>query len=273
MATKKNSKKTKATGKKASEKKLAAGGGSADAWLAGVSAAQADVAPNMPVKTAALEADRLAQKVKPYAARLSDLPTFHATVLADLPALIDAARSGQRGWERSLVAKGTTSLLATRKDAEEWRRDAIASARFLFRKDADMVAELDRIAAGDGVADLVDDLDDLVKIVRDNAKVFASVDEPVDADEGARLADTLRGGKDDEASGSSLTTRNRAFWALDAAVTEIRDGLRFLLRKNHKKLVPLLSHYQAVRRARARKSAKSKAATKKTDGAAAATTG
>jgi hypothetical protein len=258
MATKKGKASKAKSG--SGSKKAASKAGSAAEWLASVSDDQAAEAPNMPVKTAELEAERLMTGLKPYRAKLAALKTFHPTVLVDVPVLIEQLRGSETAWERALVQRNAKSLVALRKEAEAWRHDTLETARFLLRKDPEMVIELARIAAGDGLADLVADLGDLVEVVSDHPAAFADLDEPIDTARAKKLASVLGGGKDDPATADALADRNKAFWALDAGVTEIRAGLRFLLRKQPKKLTPLLSRYEAVRRAKNRKSAKAKKA-------------
>ncbi len=228
--------------------------------LAEVSAARTATAPNKPVKIALLEAERLNAGVSKYKKVLVTLPGFRAADLTLLPELVKALEGTERSWSRTKLAQGSASLVGLRKEAEAWRRQAMAAARYLLRRDERAMLEIERIAEGEGLADLVQDLDDLAVLIEHHAATFAAMPEPLDVAEARRLSKALRKGRDDSDTMASLENRNRAFWALEDAVDEIRAALRFVLRDDPKKLAPLLSRYQADRRAKRRRAASTGAA-------------
>ena len=227
-----------------------ASGSPIDARLAKVSASDAQSPPNKPVKIALLEADRLSDSLKSYRKALAALPDFDEAALEDFPALIEALSTTERAWERARRPQGDVSLSEARKEAEAWRRDVMASTRYLARRDARAISELDRIAEGEGLNDLLMDLDDLVSFVGERTALFASVDDLPDVEGAKKLAATLRSRVDHPEAVSAHEARNRAFWALDAVVDEVRAALKYLLRGQPKKLVGLLSRYEAKKKAK-----------------------
>ena len=227
------------------------------ARLAKVSAGDAATVPNKPVKVALLEAERLEAGLKPHKKALLALPGFDASDLSELGALTAALSDAERTWDRIRIRRGEDSLTAMRKDAEAWRRDALAAGRYLLRKDKRALGELDRIAEGEGLADLVADLGELRTFIADHPQAFEALEKPIDVAAAEKLASGLGQGGDGPAASEALSARNRAYWALDSAVTEIRAGLRFLLRHEPKKLASLLSQFEAQKRARQRKAAAS----------------
>lgn len=226
--------------------------------LAAVSAAKVATSPNKPVKIAILEAERLRAGAAKYKKALLALPGFRAADLALLPDLVKELEGAERSWSRLKMTRGSASLVAFRKEAEAWKREAIATARYLLRRQPQAMLELERIVDGEGLADLVQDLDDLASLVAEHSATFAAMPAPLDVKEARKLATALRKGRDDSEAIASIEHRNRAFWALEEAVDEIRAALRFVLRADPRKLAPLLSRYEADRRAKRRRAASAK---------------
>ena len=221
--------------------------------LSSVDAAIAALAPNKPVKVALLEGERLRAGTAPHRKALLALPGFRASDLTLLPLLLKKLEGAELRWSRLRFKGGGHALTTARKNAEKWRHDAMAAARYLARYNAKDLTELDRIAAGEGLADLVQDLDDLASFVEARAETFAKLPLRIDVREAKKLAAILREGRDAAPGADALAERNRAFWALEHVTDEIRAALRFVLRDQPKKLMPLLSRYEADRRAKQRR--------------------
>ncbi|HEU4408352.1 MAG TPA: hypothetical protein VFS43_24020 [Polyangiaceae bacterium] len=205
-----------------------------------------------------LEAERLRKAAEAYAAQLKKLPGFVADHLRDLPALIEHLSDAERAWGRARFAKTQSSRGALRKEAEELRSAVMNAGRYLLRRDAAAQAELDRISEGEGLADLVQDLDDLADFVEAHAAVFA-LDRrlPEQAPERARkLADELR--QIDLDDGGSMRARNLAAAALDFVLGEVRAAARYLFADEPRVLAPFLSRYETLRSRRARARRKGK---------------
>ncbi|MCL2776576.1 MAG: hypothetical protein FWD73_01130 [Polyangiaceae bacterium] len=233
-----------------------------------IDAATVALAPNKPVKVALLEGERLRAGTAPHRKTLLALPGFREADLILLPLLLETLEGAERRWSRLRFKGGGNTLSTARKNAEKWRRDAMAAARYLARHNVKDLTELDRIAAGEGLADLVQDLDDLVNFVQARADKFGQLPIRIDVREAQKLAAVLREGRDAIPGADALAERNRAFWALENVTNEIRAALRFVLRDEPKKLMPLLSRYEADRQAKHRRATKT--ATKGSDNGAAA---
>ena len=221
--------------------------------------------PTMPVKIAILEAERLHAGAQPLRAKLARLPGFRIEELADLPALVSALTKAEQHWTRARVEKQAVSLKAVRAEAEKLRRDMMAAGRFLLRRDPAAQRELDRIAEGEGLADLIHDLHDLAEFGETHRAAWAAdATLPKDTVTRARaLAAQLTGGVDREPAIAALGRRNQIFAALQVAVEEVRAAARYVLRHDPKRLTLLLSQYAAVRQRRSRGAGKAGAAPKK----------
>jgi hypothetical protein len=214
--------------------------------------------PSLPVRVLLLEADRLRKAAHASAAQLKKLPGFIAAHLHDLPALIEHLSDTEKLWGRTRFAKTQSSRGALRKEAEELRSTIMNAGRYLLRRDATAQAELARIGEGEGLADLIQDLDDLADFVEAHASTFA-LDRrlPKKASQRARqLADELR--EADPGDGGAMRARNLAAAALDFVVGEVRAAARYLFSDEPRMLAPFLSRYDALRSSRARARRKGK---------------
>jgi hypothetical protein len=226
-----------------------------------IAAATADAKqrrPSMPVDVLLLEGAQVAKAGKAIRAKLVKLPSFQIVHLDGLPGLLDALRDAEAAWGnlRMSVAAGRGKTNA-RAQAEALRGDLLASADYLFRANREATAELARIREGEGVADLVADLQDLAGFWGRNKKVWA-VDETLDDatfKRAMQLADTLAAVEDAEAGAAAMERRNVLAGLVEAALAELRDAAAFLLRKDPRRLAPFLSRFEAVRRAQSRRKA------------------
>ncbi|MCS6898235.1 MAG: hypothetical protein RMJ98_00675 [Myxococcales bacterium] len=127
--------------------------------------------------------------------------------------------------------------------AERLKKDIIAALRYFLHQDEAVQARVDNILPGTGLADLIDDLQKLATLLRENAAALARADLPKDAATRAEeLAQTLG---HDEVVRSLVTSeesrrlqdrRNRAFWYLREAMDEIRAAGRYVFRNDPRRL-------------------------------------
>ncbi len=237
---------------------------SIDSTLAAAPAESRAFAPSIPVDVLLLEATQVAKAGKTIRAKVAKLPSFDVAHLDGLPALTAGLKDAETTWGnlRFAIAAGKNKV-AARKEAEALRADLLESASFLFRKDKAASAELARIRDGEGLADLVADLDDLVKFWGAHKKVWALDDELSDADfkRATELAAILGNAEDSEEAITAQERRNQLAWLVENSLSEVRGAAAFILRKTPRRLAPFLSRYEALRKARARRKARAEAST------------
>ena len=222
--------------------------------LAALPPESAAAAPGLPIKVALLEAERLhgaALKLRP---KLGRLPGFSVADLDGLPVLIAALGRAELAWQGARAERAAASTKGVRREAEALRRGVMVAGRFLLRRDPAAQRDLDLIAEGEGLADLVHDLDALAGLVERHRATFA-LDERLPKDSPARLrhlAAQLKRGVDSSAALDAQGERNRLASLLERTVAEVRSAARFLLADDPKRLVPVLSQYEALRKRRQR---------------------
>jgi len=151
--------------------------------------------------------------------------------------LLEAAREAQARWAAVHSPRKPEEQQALEESGATLRADVVAALRWNLRGSRLVMGALDRIVAGTGVADLVQDLVDLGELVQQQLAGFAS-DQTFDAKatvtELRELAEAIRGGlseyRTDAAMATALALRDRAWTALDDAMTDIRDAGRYAFR-------------------------------------------
>jgi len=213
------------------------------ARLAALPPEAAETLPSTAVDVLVLEAERVAKAGEKIARELAKLPGFELDDFALLGAVADELADAERAWKRARVAEAADGHKDARKEAERLRASLLAAGRYLFRKDDRALRELDAIAEGDGVADLIADLRELATFVRARSAVFAAAP-GLDGDVPARLtqlAEELALAPDRTEALEAQARRNRLVLVLEAMLKEVRAAARFLLRDKPKRLAPFLS--------------------------------
>lgn len=154
--------------------------------------------------------------------------------LEELPHRIELLDRAQKAWERQRTRTEPASLQRAREDAAQLKTDMLAAGRFLLRNDAKAQRQLDQIAAGEGLEDLIEDLRALAVFWTQHEDTIAKSDLGDDVVERAqamasRLTLMNRGAKDRQHDEAHVH-RNRALALLDEAVHEVRAAGRYVFR-------------------------------------------
>ena len=179
-------------------------------------------------------------------AKFATAPTFNVALANAALGLLAHTKLTESSWAsaRHVKKKGEGRVL-TRKEAEAYRSELIRASRFIFRNAKKQLAEVERIAEGEGLADLIRDHEEFAVFATANADAYAQA--PKLGDVVARctaFADALKGKRDDTAAQELHEARNRAVVALEGALDEIRAAARFLYEGNPAALAPYLTTHR-----------------------------
>jgi hypothetical protein len=218
-------------------------------------------APTLPIKVAVAEGEQLHKAARRLREQWKRLPDFDVASIDSLPQLVAALKIAEQRWQTARAERMSGSMRAARKEAEQLRRQLVASGRYLLRKSPAAQRELDRIAHGDSLAVLIKDLEDLAMFANRHAKEWsADIVLPKNSLARARvLADVLQNGADPQPALEAQERRNQVFALFDNACREVRAAARYLLQDDPRRLAPFLSQHAAKA-----KTAKPKARARKT---------
>lgn len=179
-------------------------------------------------------------------------------LLAGLDASIAAARQAQSEW---IVAYNRTKSDAEREleDRARGLRNKMADAcRWNLRGDRVALATVSAVAAEGGVADLVQDLEDLAHLVETRKAAFAkdrTFDAEAEASRARQLAKELQQGISNEQlheeQARAKDLRDRAVTHLYDAVSEVREAGRYAFRDDDELRPRFASAYKRHRSKRA----------------------
>lgn len=190
-----------------------------------------------------LDAARLVEAYAKARQAFSKVPTIQLTLTDAAEPLLAHVKQADRAWQKARhLAKQGTNRGSLRKDAETLRKVFLKTCRFLYRNQPTALAEVERIALGEGLPDLIQDMEDIAVFAEGEAEVFAAVPKLVDMAEQARaFQKSLEKMKDTEAAKALLATRNRAVQALDKCLAEVRSAAHYLYEDAPAALAPYVS--------------------------------
>ena len=156
---------------------------------------------------------------------------------AALEEALEASREAQAGWGAVRSARKPGEQLEVEERAAALRAEVTQALRWNLRESRVAMGALDRIAEGQGTADLVQDLDELAALVEANAEAFAAdrtFDPAARAAEARRVATDVRVGlseyRTDERMREALSLRDRAWTHLEGLVADVRAAGRYAFR-------------------------------------------
>jgi hypothetical protein len=158
----------------------------------------------------------------------------------DLPVRAGACREAQSIWNKDYRSQQEAQKEWAKQapEAYAFRNDLLASFRFAFRKDDGLLSRVSAIADGSGHADLIQDLNDIAVLGRENPDPLTTIGFDLTqldlaatrADELANLLAEANGDKADP--NYSKTIRDKAYTHLKELVDEIREAGKYVLRNN-----------------------------------------
>jgi hypothetical protein len=216
-----------------------------EARLSQLPAETRDTLPFRPIPVASYEAKMLYDAASPHVDLFTRLPDFDRVLFDAMPQINQRMIESDRSYKAARDEKTASSLRPVREEAESFRSNFVSAGRYLLRKDDGAQRRIDRIVEGDGIADLVADLEEIAAFAADYADKLALDSKlPKDVPAQARsFADRLAKVQDTTAANEALARRNQLYWLLDEAVREVRAAARYVFRDDPKKLAPMLSQY------------------------------
>ena len=186
--------------------------------------------PNIPVEESVFDAERRVKEAKRQVKLLAELPTFDVGTVALLVAAIAELEEAEEVWSKARRRERGKTLEATAAKARDYVSLLVKSGRFLFRRNAKVLAKLDAISEGDGLADLIADLADLLALAKKHGKLFDALKKTAGAE--AKLEAfhaRLTGGADSVTALQAQARRNKAFWRVQLLSQEVYEALVIVL--------------------------------------------
>ena len=154
-----------------------------------------------------------------------------------LAVAIGAARAAQSAWtvQRDRMKSEAQSEREAR--GQKLRSDLLAAGRWNLRNDRTALGTLSAIAEGEGVADLIQDLNDLAELIQRQREAFAAdstFDVAARVEESRSLASELAASTSSERLDTNqalaVDLRNRAYTHLAELVSALREAGRYAFR-------------------------------------------
>lgn len=206
--------------------------------------------PSLPVDVALQEAEDLHYWSSDDAEALKNVGIKMA-MIKDLPVRAGACREAQSIWNKDYRSQKEAqkqwkvqSLLAY-----VLRDELIHTMRFVYRKNDALLGRVKAVAEGGSHADMIQDLNDLAVLGRENTEALAAISyDLTKLDQAASLADEMAdllaeaNGDKAEQNGSKII-RDRAFTYMKELVDEIRECGKFLFWKDPSRYKGYISSY------------------------------
>ena len=174
-------------------------------------------------------------------------------LLPMLTSRLGAARYAQASWDAVRSTRKPEEVRAQEDAAYDLRGDLVAASRWNLRHDRIAQGTLNAIQEGDGIADLITDLDALAVLILNNQAAFthdAHFDAQASAVHAQEVAQALRAveaERSGEGREDALQLRDRAWTHLEVLMAELRAAGRYVFRKDPDRLI----HFQRLTTRRA----------------------
>jgi hypothetical protein len=217
--------------------------------------------PTMPVDTYLQEGENLAKWSIMDAEALATIGIVLA-VLNDLPVRAGALREAQSIWfkDRNSQLEAQREWAAASPEAFAMRDELLHTFRYAYRNDAALMARVEEIAAGNTNADMIQDLNDLSLLGKNNTALLEAINFDLEKlDDAANASDELANilalaNGDKSLQSESKSIRDKAYTHMKELVDQIRDAGKYLFWKNEKRYKGYVSQWWSdVNRDRAAK--------------------
>jgi hypothetical protein len=199
--------------------------------------------PNMPVDVGLQEAENL------YAWSSMDkipLATVGITTetLNDLPIRTGACRQAQSNWfkDRNSQLEAQRQWAEAAPEAFELRDELVHTFRYAYRNDTVILARVAEIAEGNSNADMIQDLNDLSVLGKNNTALLEAINFDLEKlDSAANASDELAAilalaNGDKSLQSETKMIRDKAYLYMKQLVDEIRAAGKYVFWKNEKRL-------------------------------------
>ncbi len=191
-------------------------------------------APDQPVDIYFQETEDLLEHVAANGlAQLLDDEGLEPETLASIPQALAAARESQTAWMLLNERAKPQEQRQLEQRGYDLRTKISKKARFILRKNNAALAIISQILEGEGVADLVQDLDDMRMLMTHHAAAFArnkNFDVAAASAEALKLSTDIRKGlagfRMNPEQSKAVELRNRAWTYLDSLVDDVREAGR-----------------------------------------------
>jgi len=209
--------------------------------------------PAIPVNVYLQEAEDLYHWAKDDAAEL-DKGGITAEMIEELPVRTGACREAQSLWFKDHYTSKEAKKLWDKQSpaAYDLRDELLHDFRYAFRDNTQLLGRVSEIADGTGHADMIQDLNDLAVLGRENPDPLAAINFDVtQLDTAAQTADSMaellaQSNGDQQEGNPAKIIRDRAYTHLKQLVDDIRACGKYVFWKKPEKLVGYSSHYYRV---------------------------
>ena len=172
-------------------------------------------------------------------------------MLKEVPVRAGACRESQSLWNKDFRSQAEAQKLWNIQAplAFDFHNDLLQTMRFGYRKDDSLLGRVAAITAGDGNADMIQDLNDIAVLGRENPEPLTNIAfDLAKLDLAATRADELadlraRANGDKGEQNESKIIRDRAFAYMKELVDEIREAGKYVFRNDKNRLKGYSSQY------------------------------
>jgi len=172
-------------------------------------------------------------------------------MIDDLPVRAGACREAQSNWFKDRYTQQEAQKVWGEQspDAYDLRDELLHAFRFAFRNDSVLLGRVSAIAEGSGHADMIQDLNDLAVLGKENSDALTAIGfDPTKLDTAANtadaMADLLATANGDKAEkNESKVVRDKAYTYLKELVDEIREAGKYLFWRDKQRLTGYSSEF------------------------------